>query len=120
MQSFFRRIRDEYLLSGFEEMIQAAPWIADDRRAAPRGFEETDAGRPAGADHVDAGDVQCEALRTIEGAVLRGCKMRVPADVAGPADGGGAGGRGGARGWGEDIAAPQRRSGPSAGGEPVQ
>ena len=49
-----------------QQRIEAIPTVADDRRAAGGGFEQTHAGRPAGADHVGARDVQREALAAIE------------------------------------------------------
>ena len=66
------------ICSTIEQAVQPVPPVADDRRAAGGRFEQADAGRPAGRDHVGAGDVQREALGVVEGRCLAGgrCSIR--------------------------------------------
>src|SRR5437868_80674 len=78
---------DEDLLAGAEERRKAGPLVADDRDAARGGLEEAHARRPAGAHHLGARDVEGEALRVVELAMLGRREVRDALDVTRPADG---------------------------------
>ena len=53
-----------------EQRLEPCPVVADDRHAARRRLEQPDARRVAGANHVGARQVQREALRRVERAML--------------------------------------------------
>ena len=65
---------------------RARPAVADDRRAAGRRLEQPHAGRPAGGDHVGAGDVQREALRCRSRGARRGGRCSMRSTLAGQRD----------------------------------
>src|SRR5690348_16298135 len=82
----FGGARDQNLAAWLEELVDAVPPVADDRRAARGCFEQPDAWRPAVADHVGTRDIQRVALRVVEGAMLTRRQMRDVLDVARPPD----------------------------------
>ena len=79
-------VSDQDGIVDWQQILQPIPAVADDRRAAGSGLEQTHAGRPAGADHVSARDVERKALPAIELRMLRRRQMVDPLDVGRPVD----------------------------------
>ena len=74
---------------GCSSSSSPAPPIGQDRRGTSGRFEQAHRRRPAGRDHVGAGDVQRHARCRIEIGVIHGREMIDPLDVGGPIDLGG-------------------------------
>src|SRR5215210_5445928 len=69
-QHIFGGPGDEDLFVWREELGQPGPLVADNRRTTGRRFEQPDARRVAGANHVGPRHIEGETLRVIKGAVL--------------------------------------------------
>ena len=77
---------DQYLFADLKDGVESSPVIAHDRRATGGGFKQADTGRVTGPHHIGARDVQREALRVVETAMLRGRKVIDALDIRGPLD----------------------------------
>src|SRR5690606_15327529 len=83
-QDVLGSLGDEDLVARDEEAVEPLPPIGDDRRAASRGLEESNAGSPAHSDHLLARQVERETLLVVEGTVWRRRKVLDALDVRRP------------------------------------
>src|SRR5205085_11772575 len=75
---------EQDLAIGREELLQARPGVADDRRPAGCRFEQADTRRPAALHHRIPRHVEREALSRVERRVLRRRHVDSALDIAGP------------------------------------
>src|SRR4051812_27048950 len=69
------------LLAGLEEIVQAAPAIAEQRRAASSRFEQTTGRTPTHLRHRRTGGIERQARRSEERGVFRGWQVPDEIDI---------------------------------------